>query len=647
MTNKPPRAIVVGVDSLSAKLLYRFANDGCLPNVARLMAQGAALAAMPCIPAYTPTNWATLATGAWPGTHGAGLWHDVTPGGAPPGGRPISTFDSRAILAETIWESAERQGLTSLVIAYPGSYPSRLERGMVVAPLPKGLLSWDLLAGREYCAGVSRPGAAELSLTAAAGSNAPPGSLQAVLRVVETASRQADAVGAVEDGAAGRGSGTAGGCPSACSGGLAFRLVLPKGVSGYGRALLFDEPNGDAPAAEMQPGEWSPWLIRGFPTDGGRPSAGRIAPASVRFKLLELAPDATRVRLLRSAVYPTTGFTEPQELSPELIRSVGPYFEHAAMAHHVDFATYEESVYDEMEYQVDWHVQAAGHLLATRGWDLFYNHWHFPDTVQHHFMSQADPDSPNYDPARAERYLAVLRRAYELSDRLLGGMMRLAGPETHVALVSDHGNASNKHVCHLDRRLRETGLLRRVGDADDDEMDWANTLAYAFGGFMVNVNLRGREARGVVDPAQYERVVNRTIDALHEWKTQEGLRPVALALRKRDAAVIGYWGERTGDVVFIYNAGFAWGHPGAGLSVAPASPGANHGPQVPTAETALSSNLGVWVIAGPGIKPGYARDAGRIGPARLIDFVPTLCHALDIAPPAQCQGAVEYDLFER
>jgi len=30
----------------------------------------------------------------------------------------------------------------------------------------------------------------------------------------------------------------------------------------------------------------------------------------------------------------------------------------------------------------------------------------------------------------------------------------------------------------------------------------------------------------------------------------------------------------------------------------------------------------------------------------LMDFVPTLCHALGIIPPVHCQGAVEYDVFE-
>lgn len=632
MPKRHPRAIVVGIDSVSMKLLERFAAEGSLPHISALMRRGAALHAMACIPAYTPTNWATLATGAWPGSHGAGLWHDSAPTD-PPDRRPLSTFDSRAITAESIWEAAERQGVISLVIAYPGASPSRLKRGMVVAPLPEGLWSQDLAPGREYCAGVRKSRAQELNLQPAGDwPGAPAGSLKALMPVLETGPREAGAVGAVEDGA----SSAAREAESAA--GARFWLLLPKGAAGYDRALLFDGEGGARPAAQMQPGGWSEWLIRELPTRSGP------RPASVRFKLLELSADGQRVRVLRSAMYPATDFTEPPELSAELLRAAGPYFEHAA-AHAHDLATYQESVYEEMEYQVDWHVKAAAHLLETRGWDLFYNHWHFPDTVQHHFMSQADPDSPHYDPLHAEAYLAVLRRSCQLGDRLLGGLARLAGPETFVAVVSDHGNASNKYVCDLDRRLRETGLLRRTGPQDDAPVDWANTLAYPHGGFQVNVNLRGREWHGSVEPGQQERVVSEVINALYDWRTDDGLRPVAFALTKKDAALIGYWGERAGDVVFIYNAGFAWGRPRDGTSVAPAPPGANHGPQVPTAETALSSNLATWIIAGPGIKPGYRRDMNRLGPARLIDFVPTLCHALSIAPPVQCQGSVEYDLF--
>ncbi|HUT74973.1 MAG TPA: alkaline phosphatase family protein [Armatimonadota bacterium] len=634
MPRHHPRAIVIGIDSVSMKLLERFAAEGCLPHIADVMQRGAALPAMSCIPAYTPTNWATLATGAWPGTHGAGNWFDLAPTD-PPGRTPMSTFDSRAITAETIWEAAERQGLTSLAIAYPGSSPSRLERGMVVAPLPAGLMSLDLVAGCEYGWGVDKPQMTPLTPEPAGGRPAPTaGSLAALLPVAEAGPRSAAAVGAVEDGA------DAVEGEIAPSDGLVLRLVARRGAAGYERVLIYDGDENAAPAAEMGVGEWSGWLIREFP---GRSGA---QPASLRFKLLELSPDGKRLRLLRSAVYPTTGFTEPAALASELVQAVGPYFEHAAMTQSADADSYRESVYEEMEYQVDWHARAAAHLLETVGWDLFYNHWHFPDTVMHKFLSRADPDSPHYAPDRASACLGVLRRAYELCDRLVGGLRALAGPDTLVAVVSDHGNASNRYVCHLERRLQEAGLLRRIGPADDAPIDWTKTLAYPHGMFQVNVNLRGRAPHGVVAPEHYERVQEQVIDALYDWRADNGRRAVALALKHRDAALVGYWSARTGDVVFIYNPGFAWGQPAERTAISAAPPGANHGPQLPTAETALSGNLATWIMTGRGIKRGYRRDPNRLGPARLIDFVPTLCHALGIAPPAHCQGAVEYDVFE-
>ena len=59
------RAIILGMDCLTMPILRRFAAEGVLPNFSRLMASGTTNEAMPCLPCYTPSNWATLATGAW------------------------------------------------------------------------------------------------------------------------------------------------------------------------------------------------------------------------------------------------------------------------------------------------------------------------------------------------------------------------------------------------------------------------------------------------------------------------------------------------------------------------------------------------------------------------------------------------------
>jgi hypothetical protein len=155
------------------------------------------------------------------------------------------------------------------------------------------------------------------------------------------------------------------------------------------------------------------------------------------------------------------------------------------------------------------------------------------------------------------------------------------------------------------------------------------------------------DPEGMVDPADYQAAQEAIIDALCDWREPStGKRVVALALKKQDAQLIGYWGERCGDVIFVYSAGFAWGETSGSATVQQAEGGANHGPQIPTAGTALSNNLAVFLLAGPGLRRGYRWDAERLGYPRLVDVVPTLCHLLGIAPPRQCQGAVLWEALE-
>ena len=118
------KSMLIGVDAVIYPLVHRFIGEGLLPNLKRLITEGASSEAACCIPPYTPTNWATLATGSWPDTHGAGNWVDYKVGDIQ-GGPGMSTFDSRAITAETIWEAAERAGMKSLCAAYPSAYPKR------------------------------------------------------------------------------------------------------------------------------------------------------------------------------------------------------------------------------------------------------------------------------------------------------------------------------------------------------------------------------------------------------------------------------------------------------------------------------------------------------------------------------------------
>lgn len=57
-----------GKDALMFPLMKKFAEEGVMPNFAGMMKEGCFCEALPFIPAWTPTNWATIAIGAYVGT---------------------------------------------------------------------------------------------------------------------------------------------------------------------------------------------------------------------------------------------------------------------------------------------------------------------------------------------------------------------------------------------------------------------------------------------------------------------------------------------------------------------------------------------------------------------------------------------------
>jgi arylsulfatase A-like enzyme len=63
-------------------------------------------------------------------------------------------------------------------------------------------------------------------------------------------------------------------------------------------------------------------------------------------------------------------------------------------------------------------------------------------------------------------------------------------------------------------------------------------------------------------------------------------------------------------------------------------------------ESQFGTQKAIFTIAGPGIKKGYQRQADKVGHMKLLDVTPTLCHLLDIEPPAQSQGRIVYDVLE-
>ena len=103
---------------------------------------------------------------------------------------------------------------------------------------------------------------------------------------------------------------------------------------------------------------------------------------------------------------------------------------------------------------------------------------------------------------------------------------------------------------------------------------------------------------------------------------------IGLALRNKDAMLLGLGGDRCGDIIFFTAEGYTGDH-GDSLST-------TYGVE----DTSVSP---IFIAAGPGIKEGYKTN--RM--IREVDFAPTLAVLGGVRMPRECEGAPVYQILTR
>ncbi|RLF14227.1 MAG: hypothetical protein DRJ66_06440 [Thermoprotei archaeon] len=627
-TNK--RVFILGIDALSPKIVEHFVKEGILPNFAKLMREGGFSKALPAIPAQTPENWTTIATGAWPGTHGIAVWgrHDY--------GRPVTdkrgheAMSSNLCKAEYLWEAAARQGLRSVVLYFIG-YPPTTDKAIYVdwfwAP---GRFYFEICSAACYINYISEELKEKIK--------ARPRRFKGKVFLVEF--KKAEGWNNLPEGKTPPLEGEIHVEPNVGGKGVTYYvLLLDSKGEGYDSCLIAKEKDASKALCILRPGEWSEWFKEEFEIEGEK----KIG--TVRFKLIELSKDGKRFRLYRSQVYPISGFTHPPEVGKELVEKIGPYINEGVTLLFFAGLVDEQTFIEEHRYRIKWISRAAKYLMDKYNASIFIMHWHPIDAAQHRTLGQVDPEGGEYDPTKREKAMHILKITYQLADELVGEFLKFVDDKTYVIVVSDHGNAPNKKVCSIVKALAERGLVCIEKDEKGRErVNWKKSKVF-IDLTNVYVNLKSRYVDGIVDDSEYEKIRDEVIDVLRSCKDDEGNYVVLFALKREDAPLINLWGPHVGDVVFVYSQGFTWG-------TEPMEPrcrvrgGANHGSQPPTAETEFSSNYAAFFIIGPGIKRGYRRPIDFLGPVQLVDIAPTVSYLLGILPPRHSQGRILYDFLE-
>ena len=630
---RPDKLVLIGIDAAVPKFVRRMMDDGELPNLAGLASEG--VWAENCLvpfPTVTPPNWTTIVTGAWPGTHGVMGFRIHREG--EPLTKTYDGFDSRYCRAERLWEAAERAGKRSIILKYPCSWPPTVREGIQVDGCHfhecKHVLDLPHLFS-------TRPeeGMPKIELRPAEGWRNLPATFRRPLEAV-----------------------------------LEFGLILKREIGegrvvldefGPQRAHLYALVVGDAvlitrerdasdPVCTLKPGEWSPWIPLRYdappPKDRGM----------VRLKLLSLGKE--KLRIYATNVEPVRGFTFPDHIGPELTEEVGPFLPNigafgtvqkwnrlADMGHEG-----EELFLDLVEYQNRWFGKAAKYLMGRYDWDLFFVQTHLMDCVHHLYLNLADP-ATNPDPESREHFAGLIKRCYRIADELIGELTEAAGEDALYVVVSDHGSIPHLTSVPIREIFERAGLLvwreedafaRAAADQQTDatpasvrhlaernwleRVDWERTRAVPVGPTGIYINLKGREPHGIVEPEEYEKLRDEIIGLLYDYTDPKtGKKPFTLVFKKEDARNIGLYGDTVGDIVY---------------ACIPES--THHGLQLSTADFSTGSQKGLLIIRGPGVKRGFVLERT----AWLVDVVPTVCHLMELPVPAQCEGAVLYQVLE-
>jgi predicted AlkP superfamily phosphohydrolase/phosphomutase len=658
LPTRPEKLIVIGLDGLSPEVLKRFTESGDCPRLRALMERGSFAPVFPVPPVDTATNWATLATGAWTGTHGVNSFAVHRPGEAFGGHAdwfnglfPDYLNETMHGLNQTpgvewIWQAAHRAGRRPIVVNYPGGWPPTDDWLVTVdgtGPLSSPLV--NIAPGHLFATHEARVAEATHALrtTSPSGWANPPDSARPPLEVAFIVTGEAN----LEPTAAGWiATAPNGEVPRVDPSRMYCCLVLASAPAEGHSELPYDTlvvcrgRDAQNPVARLKVGEWSDWITETLPTPRGD------APGRFRLQLRALSPGGREIALFRTPIVNPCGWASPADVPERLIKS---WF--------ADLQSGEQTTSDEVQGTA-WTCRK---LACGGDWDLLITQVHAPDGTLHQMLNRVHPGTPQYDPERAGEAWESLRAEMAHVDGFVGEIVDACGTEdTAVAVLSDHGCIPAARSVWLGRWLIEAGLSTYVTDEATAKMrlHWPETKAVLGDHPLAQnvwVNLKGREPEGIVEPADYENVRTEVINVLLSVRDPEtGACPLAAVLRKEDAGFLGLWGDAVGDVVYFFAPGYTNDvrvH-SAGLVDPALTPAEgvwpNTGPlqgvhhaYLPGAELGGFSVQGVFIVAGPGARVGLARRS----PIWATDVTPTLCHLMGFAPPATAEGAVAVDLL--
>jgi predicted AlkP superfamily phosphohydrolase/phosphomutase len=497
------RIVVLGFDGLDYGLTRDLMARGRLPNFSRLAASGSFAPLGTSIPPQSPVAWSGFITGLDPGEHGIfDFVHrdpkTLTPylsttrtesgGHAIPIGRwqlPLTAGRVELLRrGRPFWDVLERHGITTTIIRMPANFP------------PSGRATREL-------SGMGTPD---------------------LLGTYGTFSYFTSGPLAMEGGPV--------------AGGVIYPVDVEDGtvhasLEGPRNPFVRDLEYVKAPftahidatrryaklvvGAEerlLRVGEWSDWV----PVEFSLMPTQRLH-AECRFYLKALDPDFELYvsPLNLDPLAPAMPLSTPDGYAGDLARATGRFYTQGMPE---DTNSLKTGVLTPAEFLAqariagDENVRQYRYVLDRFADGFLFYYFGLADQVSHMMWRPMDPQHPAYNAAVDAPFASVIADLYAGFDAIVGETTTRLGPTDLLVVMSDHGFASWRRALNLNTWLRDNGYLAvrdpRARSAPEGlaNIDWHKTRAYGLGINGLYVNLKGREAFGIVDPADRAALVS-------------------------------------------------------------------------------------------------------------------------------------------
>jgi len=256
------------------------------------------------------------------------------------------------------------------------------------------------------------------------------------------------------------------------------------------------------------------------------------------------------------------------------------------------------------------------------------------DRIQHMFWRYLEPGHPAAGGRDGGEHKDAIEAIYKHDDALVGKVVDRLREGDVLMVLSDHGFTSFKRGCNPNAWLHRNGYLALKPGASGSaewlqDVDWSNTRAYSLGLSGMFLNLKGREAQGIVEPGEEAQKLKaeliRKLSGLRdEEKGEVGIREAFDTW----SLYQGPYLVNAPDLIIGYNAGYRVSWDGAtGVVATPV----------------FEDNVKAWSgdhCVDPRLVPGvlfcnYAVDRKDPG---LIDIAPTALRLFGLAKPEHMEG---------